>query len=340
MGHMMELFGHRLNYDIFPIIQNGDEPKIFWPESELKDFLEERAVYLSNNVGKGLFYDSLVVIVSGHGVPRYICTSDYRLYSKLAIHRTFSFHANLRDIPRFVLYDCCQGGNSKKKTIDLVDMAKEEEATKNVKSNTLNVTDNTQKRVEEDDIFDGDANPKWEGDDENPDHLLGRVNAANQGFVSNLNSLYGSWVIYKMFTKYMAAINGNKTMPFIHSIFDEIQKELQLEGRQLPECTYNDGVRYLCFAKNKNKKVGNIDIGGDGDDDVKEREVSLEATKGKTMSDIEMHQIRSMSSNESANNQQIDEFEMELKEDSVDIVYSNQASVISNESDPNISTSL
>merc|ERR1712228_674796 len=140
MGHMMELFGHRLNYDIFPIIQNGDEPKIFWPESELKDFLEERAVYLSNNVGKGLFYDSLVVIVSGHGVPRYICTSDYRLYSKLAIHRTFSYHANLRDIPRFVLYDCCQGGNSKEKAVEL---KVEEDAAKNGKLL------NTQKRVEE-----------------------------------------------------------------------------------------------------------------------------------------------------------------------------------------------
>merc|ERR1712228_899778 len=154
MGHMMELFGHRLNYDIFPIIQNGDEPKIFWPESELKDFLEERAVYLSNNVGKGLFYDSLVVIVSGHGVPRYICTSDYRLYSKLAIHRTFSYHANLRDIPRFVLYNCCQGGNSKEKAVELAE-EKEEEATKDGK------VLNTEKRVDEIDIYDGNVNPKW-----------------------------------------------------------------------------------------------------------------------------------------------------------------------------------
>merc|ERR1712228_1082655 len=254
MGHMMELFGHRLNYDIFPIIQNGDEPKIFWPESELKDFLEERAVYLSNNVGKGLFYDSLVVIISGHGIPRYVCTSDYRCYSKVAIHRTFSVHANLRNIPRFILYDCCQGNNSKEEEKE------EEEIKSDEQEKTTSAAEDKTKRVDEVDIFDGKKQPKWKGDQSNPDHLLGRVNAANDGFVSNLNSRKGSWVIYKMYSKYMDALKLGGRTPYIHTVFDAIQTELQLDGKQLPECTWNDGIRYLTFGRRAKQNRENVEV--------------------------------------------------------------------------------
>jgi len=34
-------------------------------------------------------------------------------YSRLAIQRTFSFHAISRTIPRFILFDCCAGKESK-----------------------------------------------------------------------------------------------------------------------------------------------------------------------------------------------------------------------------------
>merc|ERR1712176_783454 len=60
----------------------------------------------------------------------------------------------------------------------------------------------------------------------------------------------GSFLIFKMFKKYIAALDGKRTpFPFIHEVFDEIQTELQQEGKQLPESVWNDGTRYLVFKK-------------------------------------------------------------------------------------------
>merc|ERR1711978_729633 len=113
------------------------------------------------------------------------------------------------------------------------------------------------KAVKSGDIFDGaDTNKKlWLDDDQNPDHLLARVNAANAGFTSNLNTMTGSYLIHKMYCKYIDALDGKRSpFPFIHEVFDEIQVELQEEGRQLPESVWNDGTRYLVFKK-RDKEV-------------------------------------------------------------------------------------
>merc|ERR1712130_970474 len=87
------------------------------------------------------------------------------------------------------------------------------------------------------------------------------------GFTSSLNSLTGSHLIYKMYKKYIAALDdSSKPMPFIHEIFDEIQTELQQEGKQLPECVWNDNTRYLTFKVLKrawDKKKGVATPGGD-----------------------------------------------------------------------------
>merc|ERR1712228_1122852 len=125
-------------------------------------------------------------------------------------------------------------------------------------------TADKEKRIDELDIFDGKKQPKWKGDQSNPDHLLGRVNAANDGFVSNLNRSKGSWVIYKMYSKYMDALKSRGRVPYIHAVFDAIQSELQLEGRQLPECVWNDNIRYLTFGR-RTKRKQEIAV----DDDVK-----------------------------------------------------------------------
>merc|ERR1712228_601549 len=245
--NMKELFNEKLHYDVFPT-----SSQVVWNEKDLKDFLESKAEYLSDNVGKGLFYDSLVVMISGHGIPRYVCTSDYRCYSKVAIHRTFSVHANLRNIPRFILYDCCQGINSREKE-------EEEEIKLDEQEKTNSTAEDKTKRIDELDIFDGKKQPKWKKDQSNPDHLLGRVNAANDGFVSNLNSRKGSWVIYKMYSKYMDALKLRGRTPYIHTVFDAIQTELQLDGMQLPECTWNDGIRYLTFGRRAKQNRENVE---------------------------------------------------------------------------------
>ena len=111
--HMDDLFGNRLGYDIFPLpVQNGERPKNKWTQKDLKDFLETKAKFLSANIGKGRCYDGLILIVSCHGISGYLCTSDYKIYSKVAVHRTFSMFSNLREIPRFILFDCCQGADA------------------------------------------------------------------------------------------------------------------------------------------------------------------------------------------------------------------------------------
>merc|ERR1712087_942875 len=110
--NMHLLFGDRLNYAVWPKIKDGQHPVVYWTEENLKKFFEKAARHLSNNIVRGKYFDGLVCIISCHGIPRFICTSDYKLYSKVAIHRTLSQYVNLRGIPRLFLFDCCQGANS------------------------------------------------------------------------------------------------------------------------------------------------------------------------------------------------------------------------------------
>merc|ERR1712228_930852 len=234
--HMTDLFQTKLGYDVYPKIE-ANEPCIKWKQNDIKHFLESSATFLSENIRSGAMYDSLICIISCHGIPDYLLTSDYKMYSKLAVQRTLSFFAVLREIPRFILFDCCQGGD--KRSI----LSKEQNAEKK--------EEEKEKRVDVEDIMGGDAEHKfWVDDDENPDHLLARVNAANKGFTSQLNPTNGSLVIYKMYSKYVDAIDGKrKPFPFVHEVFDEIQTELQAEGKQLPESVWNDNTRNIIFKK-------------------------------------------------------------------------------------------
>merc|ERR1712150_103814 len=102
-------------------------------------------------------------------------------------------------------------------------------------------------KVEDEDVPQGQ---QWKQGQANPDHLLARVNAANEGFVSRLDSRYGSMAIHAMFQKYMDALDNGQS-PFVHEVFDEVQTELHEAGKQMPECTWNDDTRYLVFKKNK-----------------------------------------------------------------------------------------
>merc|ERR1719203_873813 len=110
---MTHLFGERMGYDVYPKIGQNGRVRIVWNIDDLREFLEDRAKYLRDNIDAGNKYDSLVLIISCHGIPGYLMTSDYRKYSKLAVQRTFAFDARLRTIPRFILYDCCSGDQSR-----------------------------------------------------------------------------------------------------------------------------------------------------------------------------------------------------------------------------------
>merc|ERR1712228_133913 len=248
--HIQDLFGNRLQYEMYPkLIEN--EYKMIWNEKQLKAFFESNALYLSQNIDVGKKFDALILIISSHGIPDYIVTSDYKLYSRLAIQRTFSFYANIRTIPRFILFDCCSGNDSKAIAPTIVDVdEKKEEMDKNL---LLSNADNLDKKIDEENIFDGTQTVKWGKDEKNPDHLMATVQSANEGFVSRLDRRFGSLCIHRFYQKYCSILNAKKReIPFIHEIFEEIQSELQFEGKQLPEAKWNDATQYIVFKKNKN----------------------------------------------------------------------------------------
>merc|ERR1712190_591971 len=231
IANMTELMRDRLNYCVYPCVNSS----IRWTQERIQTFIEERAHFLSDNIGKGMMFDSLILIISCHGLAQHIITSDLKKYSKLAILRTFAYYAVLREIPRFVLFDCCSGGSTRKDTI------------------RGTTKDDKDKAVEVDDIMGGDEDHEfWVDDDKNPNHRLARVEAANEGFVSVLNKANGSYVVYKFYQKYCDALDNKKSgkaMPFLYEIFDEIQQELQEAGKQLPEALYNADTKYLIFKQ-------------------------------------------------------------------------------------------
>merc|ERR1712228_940423 len=193
------------------------------------------------------------LIISSHGIPDYIVTSDYKLYSRLAIQRTSSFYAILRTIPRLILFDCCSGKQSKGIAPTIVDVKKEDDEKKEMDKNLK--TNNLDKKIDEIDIFnaDHDKTVKWGLNEENPDHLVATINASNHGFVSRLDRRFGSLCIHRFYQKYCWILDAKKReIPFIHEIFEEIQEELQFEGKQLPEAKWNDSTQYIVFKKNKN----------------------------------------------------------------------------------------
>merc|ERR1712129_121617 len=68
----------------------------------------------------------------------------------------------------------------------------------------------------------------------------------------------------KFYTKYCNALDSKERTPYMNRIFGEIQTELQNEGKQLPECVYNDQMEFLIFKPkkiNKNhKKISGTQI--------------------------------------------------------------------------------
>ena len=110
-----------LKYDVYPKIyfkQTIDNYKAWWPQQQLMEFLLKQAEELERNlkqyeISDNNRYDSLLVIISCHGIKGYIATSDYKKISKTAIHRIFSKKALSRKIPRLFLFDCCSGNDER-----------------------------------------------------------------------------------------------------------------------------------------------------------------------------------------------------------------------------------
>eukprot|EP01084_Bolivina_argentea_P116320 206699_1 len=263
--NMTELFGEYLHYDIYP---NDEQIKTYWTEQQLKYFLQENAKYLQDNIGKNKNYDGLIVVISCHGIQDYIMTSDYKKFSKLAVHRIFSeSYPTARNIPRFFLYDCCSGDNQK------IGRREEHPFYEGGKTVTISKPNDNAKQVDFDDIHDGkNAAISWADGEKGPDYRLATVQAANPGFQSRLRTDIGSYAIYEFYKKTMQNLM-DKERRFIHEIFDDIQTELHNRGKQHPISTWNDNTRYIRFKCNNNKQ--NINDSKNGKVELNNNSVEL-----------------------------------------------------------------
>eukprot|EP01084_Bolivina_argentea_P214558 364242_1 len=238
------LFKNNLNYDVFYNTDNSDCIKTTWTENEIKYFLEEKSGFLDDNIETGNYYDGLIVVVSCHGLENYLCTSDYRTFSKQYVHRIFSWtHPKTRTIPRLFIIDCCSGDQ------EYVRELSEHTTSKNA---TTLATEYS-KNVEEKDMK-GASNYGWIEGQNNPDYLLAIVNASNPGFQSKMNTENGSYLINKFCEESLENLQ-HENGKFIHEIFENIQSELHQKGKQHPTYEWNDATNYIRFKKkiaNKN----------------------------------------------------------------------------------------
>jgi len=289
------LFGDKLNYDCFP---NYDlaQPKMAWTKAEVVEFLDERAAALEANLrsDSAVKYDGLVVVISGHGINQQIITSDYKLLSKLDIHRCFSKqgHAFSRMIARIFLFDCCDGnfdhgkfgqgtlpkGNSIEANLaDLINGAGATAADVVPPNDGHNEgdaeTETDHPKVGNDgndDNDDGDEKKEaneisvssealWAHGTEHPDYRLAKLDASTRGFQSKLNTGSGSYLITGFVQRAEKALSAKGYVPRIGPIFKDIQRELGRERKkQQPSYNWYNDTENVQFLKRK--KVGGVAI--------------------------------------------------------------------------------
>ena len=109
--NIVRLFGVTLNYRIIPNYSINEQIKTYWSKQEIFELLKKQAKYLNKSVQNNK-HDSVIVIISCHGIQDHIVTSDYKLINKDTIYRIFSVdYPSLRNIPGIFMYDCCDGDN-------------------------------------------------------------------------------------------------------------------------------------------------------------------------------------------------------------------------------------
>eukprot|EP01084_Bolivina_argentea_P274748 468375_1 len=271
--NLVELFGpQNLNYTIYPTYNDPKHPQLYWKQSDIINLLQEKAEELSESKEE---YDGLIVVISSHGIQVHICTSDFRLISKLAIHRIFSKnYKHTREIPRVFIFDGCEGSDEhggrfgNPSIVSVPEVGKQKSDIKYeelVDDNTHNDTDEQlnsdalPSNFQDDDIEVKTKNV-WGYDTKPPDYKLAVINAASPGFQSKLNSSFGSYLLYQFSKRVLIDLNQNngKCKKFIGEICDEIQKYLADTGKQHITATFNEETRFIRFVKNEKRNVANV----------------------------------------------------------------------------------
>ena len=286
LRNSVRLFGEKLQYDCFPQYEL-EHPKMMWTKSELEQFLEERAAALEQSLQPESpnKYDGLICVISGHGMDQQIITSDYKLVTKLAIHRCFSKqgHALSRMVARIFLFDCCdgdgehgkyakgakQGGNScsaEKQLAELIggagagaaDVVLPDEG-----HEAGDAGDDTAKAGADDEKVQSEPSVSsealWAHNTEHPDYQLAELNASTRGFQSKLNTVKGSYVITGFVQRAEQALSAKGYVPRIGPIFKQIQQELGKSlKKQQPSYVWNNNTENVQLFK----RGGAVDVDG------------------------------------------------------------------------------
>ena len=259
-----DTFQHTLNYEFHPQYPDADDGhfKVRWTEKEIMDLLTQKASDLENNLANDEepSYDGLIVSVSCHGAKDVIITSDCKWIEKTAIHRTFSSdQPNSRKIPRIFIFDCCAGNKEREGT-------KRNEDLNEDGNGSLEVGAGTNKGIDMDEdeksqfnhnldgkaVTTADVEKKtqviWASDEDNPDHRLVVIHAANEGFQSKLSLTDGSFVI----KGFCDGIINNPNQ-WLYKILNKIADDLHKKGTQLMVKTFSNNTEYIKFKPNEKK---------------------------------------------------------------------------------------
>eukprot|EP01083_Nonionella_stella_P295109 1002996_1 len=231
------------NWQMYP-----RKEKLEWTQSEMIDFLQERATEASDTNK----FDAILAVISGHGYKNGIISSDYQLVSKTAIHRLFSTnYPLLRELPRIFVFDCCSGNQERSCYPAEYDPNEDEEmpALKD-KGKNFTVDDIKVEQYEKE---------VWKNDQKNPDYLVSIIHAANEGFQAKMNCIDGSYLIYEFVKRIMDNVENDKNL-FLGEIVEGIQQYLHDEGTQQITPLFNNNTRYLRFKKSSHDEANCVDL--------------------------------------------------------------------------------
>ena len=245
------LFRSTLNYKIFPKYNIDDKIKTHWKKKEIIDLLKKKGKTLNKGV-RTHKYDALIVIISCHGIPGHIVTSDYKRINKDTIHRIFSVdYPELRNIPCIFIYDCCDGDNdrdrdSSRASANILPYKEKKYVNKNG-----DVQENEGFK-ESLDVY-GQDQQIWFNNEPNPDYKLVIINSSNTGFVSQMGSKSGSFMIKAFVETMQENVEGGNKL-FLNEILHEIQAQLHDDGKQLIEAKYNNKLEYIKFRRKRDEQ--------------------------------------------------------------------------------------
>eukprot|EP01084_Bolivina_argentea_P081021 146736_1 len=253
--NVAKLFKDKMNYDLHPAYDMNKTIRVYWTKQQLIDLLCENSTILANNID---MYDGLIVIISSHGMDKCILTSDYKTIPHVQIHRLFSAfnkgNTASRNIPRVYVFDCCRGSNERSQyDREMINGRKQDVEPENIifeeKCNKIKTSNEINRQMSD----------PWAENENNPDHKLVVLSAANQDFQSKMSIRKGSYFVRSLVEK----ITENddtcccKNKLFLGDIVTKIQNELETSGKQLPECTYFNGTDKIIFRRNKITKFEN-----------------------------------------------------------------------------------